>query len=276
MRDDYEFNVQFCNLIENHPVLYDYNRPEYSNRNVQEQAWESIAGTCDDDVKECKRRWSNIRNRYAKYKKLISQPSGSAAKTVKQYYLGPHLKFLDTYLKSRSLKSKRRRANKSIDAEDDSDADDRGSPLSVSPPPQIESIFNDPSPLSPGSSKKSTPTHKDVSQSGFNYFITKQLSSQARQPELDTDLAFLQSMLPDMKAMNSAQKRRFKMGVMQLATQILDESETTYSSCNTQYNSPLFSNFSDTACDAKYLPPSDGSPARTKRRSSSGTPAISQ
>ncbi|CAG4969746.1 unnamed protein product [Colias eurytheme] len=116
-------------------------------------------------VQACKDRWKNIRNRYAKYKKLLSLPSGSAVKRVKEYYLAQHLHFLDKYLKSRPSKSN----------------------------------------LEPQCRKR-------------------QNSEKQMQP-LDTDLAFLQSMLSDMKAMNLVQKRRFKMGVMQLAAQILDGNE---------------------------------------------------
>lgn len=43
MRDDIEFNIKFCELVENHPELYDYNQSSYSNRSVQDKAWELIA-----------------------------------------------------------------------------------------------------------------------------------------------------------------------------------------------------------------------------------------
>lgn len=51
MRDDLAFNIQFCELIENHSVIYDYNRSDYCNRNVQDQAWESIARTINENGK---------------------------------------------------------------------------------------------------------------------------------------------------------------------------------------------------------------------------------
>lgn len=42
MRDDIDFNVQFCELVEQYPALYDYTKPEYSNRNVQDKIWMEI------------------------------------------------------------------------------------------------------------------------------------------------------------------------------------------------------------------------------------------
>lgn len=48
MRDDFDFNVTFCNLIENNPVIYNYNRPGYCNRSVQDQAWSIITRTLNE------------------------------------------------------------------------------------------------------------------------------------------------------------------------------------------------------------------------------------
>lgn len=43
MRDDIEFNIQFCEEIEKYPCLYDYSRSDYCNRSAQDQAWQKIA-----------------------------------------------------------------------------------------------------------------------------------------------------------------------------------------------------------------------------------------
>lgn len=184
-------------------------------------------------VQACKDRWKNIRNRYAKYKKLLSLPAGSAAKKVKEYYLAQHLHFLDKYLKSRPSKSNLEPQCRSDTHTDESELDEEESmspfrPPSHSPSPQAQ---NHPSPLSSDSSKKSKmPTLKDVNQSAFDYFNRKRQNIEKQMQPLDTDLAFLQSMLSDMKAMNLVQKRRFKMGVMQLAAQILDGNEAASTS----------------------------------------------
>lgn len=51
--------------------------------------------------------------------------------------------------------------------------------------------------------------------------------------KLDTDLSFLKSVLPDMKAMTQEQKRRFKIGILNMAGEILKESPrcTTTGQC---------------------------------------------
>lgn len=43
MRDDIDFNIAFCQIIEQCPALYDYNRSDYCNRNVQSKIWRIIA-----------------------------------------------------------------------------------------------------------------------------------------------------------------------------------------------------------------------------------------
>lgn len=43
MRDDIDFNIAFCQIIEQYPALYDYNRSDYCNRNVQSRIWRAIA-----------------------------------------------------------------------------------------------------------------------------------------------------------------------------------------------------------------------------------------
>lgn len=42
MRDDPEFNINFCEVVEQYPCLYDNTRSDYSNRANQDQAWTKI------------------------------------------------------------------------------------------------------------------------------------------------------------------------------------------------------------------------------------------
>lgn len=43
MKDTPEFNIRLVTLIEKYPVVYDHTSAEYSNRNLQDKAWENIA-----------------------------------------------------------------------------------------------------------------------------------------------------------------------------------------------------------------------------------------
>ncbi|KAG8241321.1 hypothetical protein J6590_088908 [Homalodisca vitripennis] len=48
MRDDIEFNIKFCEEVEQYPCLYDNSRSDYCNRSAQDQAWQKIAQTLDN------------------------------------------------------------------------------------------------------------------------------------------------------------------------------------------------------------------------------------
>ncbi|CAH2004063.1 unnamed protein product [Acanthoscelides obtectus] len=105
MRDDFQFNIEFCELVEQYAVLYDYRRSDYCNRSAQDQAWEQIS-----KKKQCK--WAKLQTK-----------SGQKAKRVKEYYLAPHLLFLDPFLKSR--KSKGNIAEESaLSADEETDANE--------------------------------------------------------------------------------------------------------------------------------------------------------
>lgn len=43
MKDDPDFNIHFVTRIEANPCIYDHTRSDYSNRNIQDLAWEQIA-----------------------------------------------------------------------------------------------------------------------------------------------------------------------------------------------------------------------------------------
>lgn len=169
---------------------------------------------------DCKDRWKNIRNRYAKYRKTLLLPSGSGAKTVKEYYLAPHLQFLDYYLKSRRSKS-------NLADYDSSNEETNMSPHRLSSSAESASV-PEPSPLSRNTSSKHKSTLNDVHQSALDYFNTKRTKMDCKVHEpIDEDLSFLHSMLSDMKAMNLSQKRKFKIGVMKLAEDILETPVTS-------------------------------------------------
>ncbi|CAH1958986.1 unnamed protein product [Acanthoscelides obtectus] len=69
----------------------------------------------------------------------------------------------------------------------------------------------------------------DINQQAYQYFEKKQkvleiqnvTKTNTTVDPPDPDLAFLHSVLPDIKSMKSNQKRRFKMGILNLAEQIL-------------------------------------------------------
>ena len=48
MRDDQDFNINFVQLVEQHPCLYDHTLPDYHRTRTQDQAWIAIG----NEIKE--------------------------------------------------------------------------------------------------------------------------------------------------------------------------------------------------------------------------------
>ncbi|XP_063219181.1 uncharacterized protein LOC134529231 isoform X1 [Bacillus rossius redtenbacheri] len=194
---------------------------------------------------DCKDRWKNIRGRYVKCKNQKNLPSGNGVKQIKDYYLTPHLHFLDTFRKSCESKGNImvsetshsiEDTDNSVHQEEDFDNENsedgslqHGSSASETvehrPP---SSIPNQPlranHHMTPGESyrkRKAARTLSDLKKRACKYFETKEKLMMERQTSqliepIDPEMAFLHSLLPDMKAMGEAQKRKFKIRVIQL------------------------------------------------------------
>ncbi|CAH0599977.1 unnamed protein product [Chrysodeixis includens] len=220
MRDDYEYNIKFCELVARYPVIYNDDRVDYGNRYVQDKAWGAIAKNLKDSVTDCKERWKNLRNRYCKYQKAQAEASSTGLKTwlkITEYYLAPHLRFLDNYMQSRYLKSLQQNDDLS-----DSDDDTEDTIPSYHPPSREAMGLN--IPLS--TSSKSKPRHNSTDHTHYDYSNPKRAKIDEGK---DEDLSFLHSLLGDVKAMAPSQKRQFKIKVMQLAQDILEGDSATTS-----------------------------------------------
>lgn len=68
---------------------------------------------------------------------------------------------------------------------------------------------------------KRTISIEDVNRSAFEFYQSRKHSGQNEVE--DPDLSFFKSVLPDIREMNAEQKRRFKIGILNLAQQILKE-----------------------------------------------------
>lgn len=82
-----------------------------------------------------------------------------------------------------------------------------------------------PPPNKKQTNSKHTISLTDVNKSAFEYFQSqKNVGSNISEKKiLDPDESFMMSVLPDMKEMNSEQKRRFKIGILKMAGYILSE-----------------------------------------------------
>lgn len=182
----------------------------------------------------CREKWKNIRGRYVK--QMNYPPSGSAAKPKSSYYLAEHLDFLDMFIKIRKPRGnvKSPESPSGLDTSqchfgsghfgdtEESVQQSDTSNTSTSEPDMSRLPYKRKSGYQTKPRNQMNPMHSDMN-TAFQYFEQrKNLRAQGKQSE-DPDESFLKSILPDMKCMNEHQKRNFKVGILNLAGQILNQ-----------------------------------------------------
>ncbi|XP_044750294.1 uncharacterized protein LOC123310728 [Coccinella septempunctata] len=222
MNEDPTFNIKFCQVVKKFPCLYNTNLSEYSNRAMQDMAWLKIAEIMEEKAPECKDRWRNLRGRYVKGKNKANIPRGSKRKH-KEYYLAPYLNFLDPFLKPP------RRKLRSMGTQDTEGGDNENSTDEVESADSEKSEEDSQSgDIESNTKRKRTSSIERVDVNSMNFFDQppnnnpQQESLPHRHDPLDPDLAFLHSLLPDVRRMNESKKRKFKIAVLKLADQLLN------------------------------------------------------
>lgn len=223
---------------------------------------------------ECKDRWKNIRGSYSKYKAKLLTKSGQGTKRVKEYYLAPHLLFLDPFLKSRRSKGNLDEEESDMSVEEDIETDEHETySAEVSSPKNSRHssrATSRSSLLSPSMAeipkrddfrkrKKlavSATSVNDVNHKAYQYFDRKQQLLEMQNTAktntiielLDPDLAFLHSVLPDMKSMNNTQKRHFKMVILseKILSSTISEFPAPPTNISTTSTSPVQENTGET------------------------------
>ncbi|KAK7868962.1 hypothetical protein R5R35_002594 [Gryllus longicercus] len=268
MRDDPDFNIQFVRLIKENSCLYDHTNADYNNRDIQDMAWERIARQVSETVFDCKERWKNLRACYTRYLKFLAGSSESPgnSKFRRPYYLAEYLNFLKPFTKPRKPKASDQNVMALVtfpditneeNSEDESEGllkkeyfceDNESQQNEVTSPVEEQSL----SFMSCSKRIKRDPEHcasNDVTRSSFDVYQLRQNFSECRAESEDADFLFLRSILPDMKEMNKAQKRKFKIGILNLAGEILNEIE----SCPVRFTHPS-SSTSLAAMSASHQP----------------------
>ncbi|XP_049313576.1 uncharacterized protein LOC125778669 isoform X2 [Bactrocera dorsalis] len=58
---------KLCNLVEQHPQLYDKGHKGYGQKKATDEAWRTIADSLRKSVSQCKARWEKLRAEYIAY-----------------------------------------------------------------------------------------------------------------------------------------------------------------------------------------------------------------
>jgi hypothetical protein len=195
-------------------------------------------------VLECKERWKNLRASFTRYLKSVKLSCGDGIRYKKPYYLAEYLHFLKPFTKSRKQNGKLQRVGLSPEADTgeqdcdhEMDSPEPATQFLLDGEQENEEHRRNEDPLmnvgkwqedvsadfvTPATKKiKRTVSIEDVNRSAFEFYQSRKHLGQNEIE--DPDLSFFKSVLPDIREMNAEQKRRFKIGILNLAQQILKE-----------------------------------------------------
>jgi hypothetical protein len=196
-------------------------------------------------VLECKERWKNLRASFTRFLKSTKLSSGCGTKYKKPYYLAEYLHFLKPFTKSRDQSGILQSVSLEPDTEGQGCDNEPESSVSASKlhhdQQQVNEVRQNEDQsvntsgwhedtredfIAPASKKiKRTLSMEDVNRSALHCCQARKRSVQNE--DEDPDLSFFKSVLPDMREMNAEQKRRYRIGILSLAQQILGENSAS-------------------------------------------------
>lgn len=235
MQTDEDFNIKFVNIVKRHKCLYDKKVPEYRNKDEQEKSWMEIAQETRESVSHCKERWRNLRACLSRY---IKQQSSSDPQH-KPYYLSEHMHFLLPFLKSHRQMSMGGDGYTSYEMPSDMSLDIKHSD------PEDTMEFPDHNKFSTSSIKQHRLSDTETTSVNCVPDVHVEIDSQEANPDMvymtsteriqsdkkrlklegscyadNSDMDFFRSILPDIQGMNAQQKRKFKIGILELIDDI--------------------------------------------------------
>uniref|UniRef100_A0A0K8SJS8 Transcription factor Adf-1 n=1 Tax=Lygus hesperus TaxID=30085 RepID=A0A0K8SJS8_LYGHE len=257
MRDDPDFNIDLVQEIEKFPSLYDPTHVDYTKRNVQDRVWRELAEKMGEPVDAIKSRWKNLRSRHFKVKNHSIHSTGAVKR--KSYYLAEYLQFLDKVGELRPFEEAVYDVHDVLKVEVDEamDQDPRravdrpevamyreNSQVSQNTAPESETSEDDVVLVRQDKNAKrkriqelnNGSTHSsDLHARAHALSINAQAQSSSAQAQnvnalraesnvvslVDPDLAFMYSLVPDVRNMKDEVKRKFKIKLLQLIDETL-------------------------------------------------------
>ncbi|KAI4464765.1 madf domain transcription factor [Holotrichia oblita] len=217
-------------LVEARPVLWDKTLDNYKDRNLTRNTWNEVCIELNSEFeeleakeknafgKEVVRRWTNLRDAFAKSLKKMkeSKSSGSAAKKLKQYVYNDKLQFLIKLYAERETSNSLCEDDGSVEVQNNVVLHRVRNPLATENEATNPTIFKKPA----TQSRK----HKKVDEVELK--ILKAL--EPKEPEkTDPNMSFFQSLLPHLKNFNAEDILQFQMGVLQVISNLNERKRGT-------------------------------------------------
>ncbi|CAG9795211.1 unnamed protein product [Diatraea saccharalis] len=217
---DDQTSLQFVKIVEKFPDIYDNNTDTY-RRWCAHRAWDKIVDCVKDEMKidctvsELKSRWKCIRSSYSRYKAKLNKSRQDDSLPPKKYYLSDALKYLDPYMKQKSVSGNDPEEEIVFETcftnEDDSNSNKSDANnidwTAIELKPDVLTINKSDSQFS----ETEEPLNINAKR--------KRLNSDSADADNDS-LQFFKSILPDIEHFTVKEKRRLKMGVLKLIDDI--------------------------------------------------------
>ncbi|CAB3225574.1 unnamed protein product [Arctia plantaginis] len=226
-------NIEFVKNVQKFPCLYNFELPSYTRKDISDKAWEEVAEAMNMTPSACRERWRNLR---AVFMRTIKATGAGTKK--KPYYLADVMQFIVPFLRPTTMTEaeKNKILNMELNRAENSRTKESESTASVEialEEIKVESIDEDDTAQSGGpdwgveitnSSRKRPP---DVEEQ-YTTITKKRLSSvqtSAIGPLETSDpvTSFVNSLMPELKEMNSMQFKCFKRRVLVLIDDITSE-----------------------------------------------------
>ncbi|CAB3999548.1 Hypothetical predicted protein [Paramuricea clavata] len=101
----------FMEIVKEFPCIYNRSNTQFKDKNLKSNAWKQIATLHEGEgvsvvcVDSCKQRYESIRTTFSRYLKKCKPPSGSGSDMVVLEPKYEHLRWLTSFIKSRSTSS---------------------------------------------------------------------------------------------------------------------------------------------------------------------------
>ncbi|KAF2885313.1 hypothetical protein ILUMI_20845 [Ignelater luminosus] len=228
MGDDILQNVKFVKEVQKHECIWNYNVEGYGNREVTTKAWDIVSNECNEPADGCRERWRNIRTTFLR---SLKRPSGKlGAKKNRPYYLTQYLQFLLPFIKAKhsSIDISSIIEKSEVEIKEYETPTIPVDPLLLETASSSFQSLSSPPPQLTNHEAVSTPSNlhhkKKIMESTVD--PTRMDNKERRNDTEDANLLFLKSLLPDIRQMNDKQNRKFRVQVINLIDDILQETDS--------------------------------------------------
>ncbi|XP_075982030.1 uncharacterized protein LOC142980493 [Anticarsia gemmatalis] len=232
-------NIEFVKTVQKYPCLYNYELPAYTRKDISDSAWEEVAEATNMTPSACRERWRNLR---AVFMRTIKATGAGTKK--KPYYLAEVMQFIVPYLRPTTntepfLEAKKQQL-------ENSRKDTKRPSLEIELEEiKVENLDDDISIHSnEWTIESTTSTRKrpqEIEEERYPNPPKRPPHPPPAKPSIGSDhdqvASFINSLMPELREMNSAQFKCFKRRVLVLIDDITTEIPST--SHNDDYSMSL-------------------------------------